>query len=125
MVPCVFNNMATDQKKAMIELSGTCLDLRYEPKFIVYLYKVFDVFIEAYYHRRDGFVKAEAVTASRLSLYEQSTTHPLSFGEMVLNFLRFSNWEMIWIKAACPGMIFNLIFILNPKTYFDAVVQPG
>lgn len=69
MDPVVFNSMGLDQKEALLKLDGRLIDLRYEPKFTVYLYQAFGIMIEAYYHKRAGLITAEAVCDTRLDLY--------------------------------------------------------
>lgn len=66
-----FNRFTPEQQLALLEVSATCINQRYEPKFAIYLYRGFGVLIEAYYHHRSGFINAAVVTPACMKLYLQ------------------------------------------------------
>ena len=82
----VFNNMALKQKEAIIKLAGDHIDLRFEPRFTVYLYDIFGIRVEAFHHRRSGLIAAEAVSNNRLHMYGGSK--PAKLGTSLRNLLK-------------------------------------
>lgn len=72
-----FDQLQQSKQKAFIEQCGTCIDLRYEPKFIIYLYAIGDQFVEAYFHYQHGFVQARKATGNSLKCYNAPHAAPL------------------------------------------------
>lgn len=72
--------MPAHQVIQLLDENGTCLSVRYEPKFVVYLYRVSDLLVEVFYHHKSGFLKAEGLAKGRLSMY-QTNERPQGFFE--------------------------------------------